>query len=134
MAADFAWNPLRIPIARQVTDKRTRRSLSQRILLILGSSEKQCKSWFQSWTLEASRKEIEMKNMKKLDAKGSFEELLKESITNWRTARFDDFTRRWKRDLRYTKFDGSKEVRAGDSILNWAKAYIRPYLMNMWAN
>ncbi|KAJ3328501.1 hypothetical protein HDU91_004088, partial [Kappamyces sp. JEL0680] len=66
------------------------------------------KAWFGEWAADRSREQIAASKAKLADGKAAFLALLEEQVTN-KMARYDDFSRRFKRDVRFLRFENAKE-------------------------
>jgi hypothetical protein len=68
------------------------------------------KDLFEKWLQTASQKALEEKQaMDAMDPKTKYTLLLQEAITstNWKSARFADFSRKYKNDVRFREFNPS---------------------------
>ncbi|KAJ3302214.1 transcription elongation regulator [Kappamyces sp. JEL0829] len=66
------------------------------------------KAWFGEWAADRSREQIAASKAKLADGKAAFLALLEEQVTN-KMVRYDDFSRRFKRDVRFLRFENAKE-------------------------
>lgn len=76
-------------------------------IIALNDKKKQ-KQLFDNWCIEKSEKLLAEQKSSQKDSKAGFLDLLSEQVINPRF-RYDDFCRRFKKDLRFMKFEDLKE-------------------------